>query len=107
MSSIFLPYCRTGGRAALAIGLAATLAAVSGPLIAQTTPAPDTPRLFIEAFRSTDSLGRRIAEQLRVAVQAQIAPTKLWVLPTTFIEGSRDVGAPDDFGAAWAWRDLR
>jgi hypothetical protein len=73
---------------------------------AQSTPSR-TPRVFVEAFRSTDTLGRQAAIELRVALQRQVSPTRLWVLPTKVIEDSRNLGAPDDFGNAWGWNDVR
>jgi hypothetical protein len=70
-------------------------------------PSADTPVLFIEAFRLTDSIARRAAEELRVAVQGRVPATCLWVLPTRFIEAQRAAGQPDDFDHAWTWDDLR
>lgn len=87
--------------------LFAALAAFPASLVAQAPPSPDTPRLFIEAFRSNDRVARRAAEELRVAVQRRVPSTCLWVLTTSFIESARASGQPDDFGHTWTWDDLR
>lgn len=66
-----------------------------------------TPRVLVEGFRYTDSLTRQAAIAVRNELQARVSRDTLWVMPTRQIEAQREMGAPDDFGGAWSWADLR
>jgi hypothetical protein len=89
---------------AIAVGLLLTTPYLLG---AQPGVAPTTPRLFVEGFRSTDTLTRSAAIAVRSALRSVVSPKKLWIMPTKAIEDLRAAGSPDDFGAPWSWADLR
>jgi hypothetical protein len=79
-------------------------ACASGAVKAQTRPV-----LFIEGFRTTDSLSREAASALRVGM-ARLSAERRWplhVMTTAEIDAFRSVGSPDDFGGAWPWTDVR
>ena len=67
------------------------------------------PVLFIEGFRTTDSLSREAASALRVRM-TRLSAERQWplhVMTTAEIDAFRSVGSPDDFGGAWPWADVR
>jgi hypothetical protein len=68
---------------------------------------PTTPRVFIEGFRVTDSLTRRAAAEVRAIVPDYVSEGALSVMSSATIEAFLGSGEPDDFGAPWAWTDLR
>ena len=78
-------------------------------LAAQADQRVVSPMVFIEAFRSTDTVGRRkIAAELREASLAQsVSPARLVVMSTADIDIERGSGLPDDWGHAWSWTDVR
>jgi hypothetical protein len=65
------------------------------------------PRVFIEGFRVNDSLSRSAAAALRAEVPRHVSRQKLTIMSSSEIQAHRDAGAPDDFGGAWGWTDLR
>jgi hypothetical protein len=65
------------------------------------------PRVFIEGFRANDSLSLRAAAALRAELPRHVSRHRLTVMSSWEIQAHRDVGAPDDFGGAWGWTDLR
>lgn len=81
------------------------LAALAAPPVS----AQSRPVLFIEGFRTTDSVTRVVAAGLRLGM-AQLAESRRWpihVMTTAEIDAFRDAGAPDDFGRPWSWGDVR
>jgi hypothetical protein len=74
---------------------------------AQQVSSGRAPRIFIEGYRSMDSLSLRAASMLRAAVARRVAPSSLEVMTTEAIENHRAAGAPDDFGGAWNWALVR
>jgi len=85
----------------------ATVFMVAVPRLAAQAPQGPVPMVFIEAFRSTDTVGRSIAASLREALAKSVSPTRLVVMSTADIEIERGSGMPDDWGKAWKWFDVR
>ncbi|MBW8770072.1 MAG: hypothetical protein JF589_09970 [Gemmatimonadetes bacterium] len=69
--------------------------------------ASHVPVVFVEGYRTLDSLTRRAAIELRATLATRVAPNRLRVLTTQWIDEQRNMGAPDDFGGAWGWYDVR
>jgi hypothetical protein len=90
------------------IGVTTATFVVAPPGLEAQTGQPGAPTVFIEAFRSTDTVGRAIAASLREALAKSVSPTRLAVISTATIDANRNSGAADDFmGGAWVWGDLR
>jgi hypothetical protein len=68
---------------------------------------PHVPVVFVEGFRTVDTLTRRAAIELRAALAARVAPDRLRVLSTHDIDNYLSTGMPDDFGQAWKWIDVQ
>ncbi len=81
---------------------------VAPQLPAQANQRSAVPKVFIEAFRSTDTVGRKFAVELREALARSVSPVRLVVMSTAEIDAFRSSGEPDDFmGGAWPWTDVR
>ncbi len=88
-------------------GTTATLFVVAVPRVEGQAGQPGAPTVFIEAFRSTDTVGRAIDASLREALPNSVSPTRLAVISTATIDAFRNSGEPDDWGGAWPWADVR
>ena len=69
--------------------------------------AQSTRRVFIEGFRAHDSLSLLAAVALRAELPRHIRVDSVHIMTTTEIDAMRSAGAPDDFGGAWSWQDVR
>ena len=76
-------------------------------LAAQADQRVVSPMVFIEAFRSTDAVGRKVAIDLREALAQSVSPARLVVMPTAEIDAFRNSGEPDEFGSPWNWTLVR
>jgi hypothetical protein len=76
-------------------------------LVSAQRPGTSAPRVFIEGFHANDSLSLQAAAALRLALAQRGDSMALRVITTGEIEAHRATGAPDDFGQAWGWADLR
>ena len=88
------------------LGMSALVCGIA-QLVSAQPPAASAPRVFIEGFRANDSLSLQAAVALRVALARRVDSATLRVMSTDEIEAHRASGAPDDFGHAWGWADLR
>jgi hypothetical protein len=76
-------------------------------LLPASLPAQHAPRVLIEGFRTTDTLTRHIAARVRAKLPELVSPASFRVMTSAEIRAYQDQGAPDDFGGAWIWADLR
>ena len=65
------------------------------------------PTVFVEGFRVSDTLTRTIAIDVRRTLARAASPNRINVISSAFIKAQRNVGAPDNIGAAWSWEDVR
>jgi tetratricopeptide (TPR) repeat protein len=90
-------------RSRLVVAAIGCLAADAAPIAAQVRtqqPGPDTPRILIATFRSSNSeptVGIESSEALRARVQQSFSPRDAWVIPRATINASlKASGYPED-----------
>ena len=71
------------------------LSTVAGRAESQSGQDPPPARIFVEAFRATDSLSRQAAVQLRTALSARTVPTVLQIVPTDIVDRTKEASRDD------------